>query len=115
VVFSDFNIDISESVSDNTIHKEKPMKRIPNKILPALEKYSGIKAKDISAYLSRRVSPGRKRCLRLEKASQALGYDFTASDWMFNPAKIKAALCSKDTNSSAKGHPKQIAEACNES
>ncbi|WP_320043215.1 hypothetical protein [uncultured Desulfobacter sp.] len=70
------------------------MKRIPNNILPKFEKETGIKAKFISAYLSEKdkVMPGRKRCLSLEKASQKLGYNFTASDWMFNPDKIKQAL-----------------------
>jgi len=35
--------------------------------------------------------PGRKRCIALAKASKNLGYDFTESDWMFNPEKIIAA------------------------
>ncbi|MFH0960031.1 MAG: hypothetical protein V1897_15165 [Pseudomonadota bacterium] len=70
------------------------MKRIPKNILPKFEKQSGIKAKFISAYLSAKdpVCPGRKRCIRLAQASLALGYNFTASDWMFNPDKIKSAL-----------------------
>jgi hypothetical protein len=99
-----------------SFQKELTMKRIPKNILPMFEKTSGIKVKFISAYLRAKnpVSPGKNRCIRLELASHALGYDFTASDWMFNPSKIKAALCSKDTNSGPQGHPKQIAEACNE-
>ena len=74
------------------------MKRIPNNILPKFEKVTGIKAKFISAYLSEidPVTPGRKRCLALERASRNLGYSFTASDWMFNPRKIKEALISNN-------------------
>lgn len=70
------------------------MKRIPNNILPKIAKESGIKAKFISAYLSETdpVKPGRQRCLILAKASQRLGYDFTAADWMFNSKKIRQAL-----------------------
>ena len=73
------------------------MKRIPNKILPEFEKATGIKARFISAYLSDRdpAMPGRKRCIALAKASKNLGYNFTASDWMFNPEKIKQALINK--------------------
>jgi len=70
------------------------MKRIPRNILPQFEKETGIKAKVISAYLSSKDSamPGRERCLILEKASKKFGYNFTASDWMFSPEKIKQAL-----------------------
>ena len=70
------------------------MKRIPNKILPEFEKATGIKARFISAYLSEGdpAMPGRKRCMALAKASKKLGYNFTASDWMFDPEKIKQAL-----------------------
>ena len=70
------------------------MKRIPNKILPQFEQKTGIQAKFISAYLSDKdpVKPGRNRCILLANASVALGYDFTASDWMFHPEKIKAAF-----------------------
>jgi len=75
------------------------MKRIPNKILPEFEKATGIKARFISAYLSERdpAMPGRKRCIALAKASKNLGYDFTESDWMFNPEKIKQTLLSQPT------------------
>jgi len=41
--------------------------------------------------------PGRKRCIALAKASKNLGYDFTESDWMFNPEKIKQTLLSQPT------------------
>jgi len=77
------------------------MKRIPNNILPEFEKKTGIRAKFISAYLSNvdPVRPGRKRCVLLADASRELGYDFSASDWMFNPEKIKADLISVDSNS----------------
>jgi len=70
------------------------MKRLPNGILPQFERKTGIQAKFISAYLSDKdpVKPGRKRCIILARASVELGYNFTASDWMFNPEKIKAAL-----------------------
>ncbi|WP_300456669.1 hypothetical protein [Desulfobacula sp.] len=70
------------------------MKRLPNGILPQFEQKTGIQAKFISAYLSDKdpVKPGRKRCILLEKASTELGYNFTASDWMFHPERIKAAL-----------------------
>lgn len=79
------------------------MKRIPKNILPKFEKETGIKAKYISAYLSKKdkVMPGRERCLSLEKASKKLGYNFTASDWMFNPEKIKQALINQSTTSDA--------------
>lgn len=76
------------------------MKRIPNNILPKFEKLTGIKAKCISAYLSDQdpVKPGRNRCLILADASETLGFDFTASDWMFNPEKIKEVLMSNNIN-----------------
>ena len=69
-------------------------KRVPNKILPKFEQKTGIKAKVISAYLSDKdpAKPGRNRCLILGKASQELGFDFTAADWMFARGEIKKRL-----------------------
>ena len=74
------------------------MKRIPNNILPKFEEKTGIPARYISAYLGDGpVNPGRERCRVLAKASRELGYDFSESDWMFNPEKIKQALLNQDT------------------
>ncbi len=73
------------------------MKRIPKNILPQFEQETGIKAKVISAYLSDKdpAMPGRKRCISLAQASKKLGYDFSASDWMFKPEAIKQTLINK--------------------
>lgn len=74
------------------------MKRIPNNILPQFEKETGIKAKVISAYLSDKdpAMPGRKRCIYLSRASKKLGYDFSPSDWMFNPEAIKKTIIKQE-------------------
>lgn len=79
------------------------MKRIPNNILPEIEKHTGIKAKVISGYLSSKdpAMPGRNRCLILAEASRKLGYDFSAADWMFNPKKIKQSLINQQKENAA--------------
>lgn len=79
------------------------MKRIPKNILPLFEKETGIKAKVISAYLSEKdpAMPGRERCISLANASKKIGYDFSASDWMFNPGKIREALLNQPKENAA--------------
>ncbi len=66
-------------------------------------KATGIKARVISAYLNERdpAMPGRARCLVLEKASKELGYNFSASDWMFNPEKIRKTLIDQTKHDAA--------------
>lgn len=98
-----FNLDIFQNIWKYARKEAKEptnMKRLPNNILPKFEQKTGIRAKFISAYLSNidPVRPGRERCILLAKASVDLGYDFTASDWMFNPQKIKTALSNKAIN-----------------
>ena len=49
------------------------------------------------AYLSellngKKKNPSTDVVMRLEKASKKLGFGFTASDWMFNPSRIKCEL-----------------------
>ena len=56
------------------------------------EKITGISANQISAYLRGDKGMSKSRSFVLEKASKKLGHRFSASDWMFNPEKIKAEL-----------------------
>ena len=66
--------------------------RLPDGTLKSFQEITQIPVSHISAYLSGNRIMSQKRSFVLEKASQELGYNFTATDWMFNPQKIKAAL-----------------------
>jgi transcriptional regulator with XRE-family HTH domain len=66
--------------------------------LKPFEKQTGISANLISAYLRGKKPMSKTRAFVLADSSRQLGYDFTASDWMFSPEKIKQALLDNADN-----------------
>ena len=70
---------------------------LPCGSLKSLSELTGIAVPHLSAYLSGTRPMSKTRSLKLAQASKQLGYDFTASGWMFNPEKIKHALINQTT------------------
>lgn len=70
--------------------------RIPNNTLKQFVEVTGISVVLLCDYLAERRNMSKARALELGCASKKLGYDFTASDWMFSPEKIKQALTSQE-------------------
>ena len=65
---------------------------LPRDILEKFSLITGISKQNLSSILSGKRNIGKQTALDLGGASKDLGYDFTASDWMFAPQKIRKTL-----------------------
>ena len=70
--------------------------RLQKNTLTPFEKFTGISANQISAYLRGDAAMSKARSLLFETACKKLGYKFAASDWMFHPEQIRQELMNKN-------------------
>lgn len=74
---------------------------LPRKILDKFSSLTGISKANISAILGKKRDISKQAALKLGEASLELGYDFTPSDWMFNPEAIKQTLTNPSNEEAA--------------
>ena len=73
------------------------MNSLPTGILDSLSKLTGLPKQHLSDYLNERRNMSKSRAIDLESTTLEEGSFFFFFNWMFRPAKIKAALINAAT------------------
>jgi len=79
-------------------HEKHKHIRISHGALKEIAPHLGISPDNLSAIINGHRDISKARSIMFAKACSELGYSFTASDWMFNPEKIKSAINNKANN-----------------